>query len=164
MPYPDYRRLPVIPARPSVPCPFAAGTLEVPPGESVGLLDLIHQEINRDVPGTSTQFTISSDPTNQAPVYFGAFMGNPLQKHGPQSIWDGGQSIWDNGQSEWDIDYSPPNEPRPGKLTYKNYGWLLTPQGEPLKFHSSYPGTQTPIGVLQVFSEAPAKIHIVVVE
>ena len=135
-------RYPLVPARPSVPVPFAAGTLRVPAGQPVGLLDLIHQQINRDVPGTSTQFTIESDPCNLAPVYFGAFMGNPLQQDSTE----------------------PSNEARPGALSPLNYGRMLTPMGEPITYRSSYPGTQTPIGVLQVFSEAPAKIHVEVVE
>ena len=135
-------RYPLVPARPSVPVPFAEGTLRIPAGQPVALLDLIHQQINRDVPGTSTQFTISSDPCNVAPIYLGAFMGNPLQQD----------------------ETEPANAARPGALSATNYGRLLTAQGDPIVYRSSYPGTQSPIGVLQVFSEAPAKIHIEVVE
>lgn len=133
---------PLVPARPSVPVPFAAGTLTLPAGQPVGLLDLIHQQINRDVPGTSTQFTIEADPCNQAPVYLGAYMGNPLQANPTQ----------------------PSNEGRPGALSASNYGRSLTFERGPIVYRSSYPGTQTPIGVLQVFSEAAAKIHVEVVE
>jgi hypothetical protein len=133
---------PIVPPRPSVPVPFAAGTVKVPAGAPMSLLDLIHQQINRDVPGTSTQLTISADPCNQTPVYLGAFMGNPLQQD----------------ESE------PSNAGRPGPLSATNYGQMLSPMGEPIEYRSSYPGTQSPIGVLQVFSEAAAKIHIVVVE
>ena len=140
MPHPV--KFPLVPARPSVPCPFAAGTVDVPSMQPVSLLDLIHRDINRDVPGTSTQFTIFPDPRNQAPVYFGAFMGNPLQRD----------------------EHEPSNEPRPGKLDFRNYGRSLTPQGDPIEFYASYPGTQTPIGVIQVFSEPPAKLHVVIVE
>lgn len=178
-------RFPVVPPRPSVPCPFASGTIEIPPWRPVGLLQLIWEQINRDVPGTSTQFNISSDPRNVSPVYLGAFMGNPLQHHGPQSLWDEagpsywdygtsswdhGQSpwddlptIWDNGESEWDVDYEPSNVGRPGPLSPYNYGTILTPMGDPT-FYSSYPGTQCPIGLLQIFSEAPAKVHLVITE
>src|SRR5215475_5662777 len=95
-------KFPLVPPRPSVPCPFAAGTISIFGGQVRSLLDLIHEQINRDVPGTSTQFNITADPSNVAPVYLGAFMGNPLQHHGPQSIWDNGASIWDDGESEWD--------------------------------------------------------------
>lgn len=133
---------PLVPARPSVPLPFAAGTLKVPAGAPVALLDLIHAQINRDVPGTSTQLKIQSDPCNVAPVYFGCYMGNPLQASASE----------------------PANASRPGPLSAQNYGFFLTPMGEPIDFRSSFPGTQSPIGVLQVFSEAPAKIHVTVVE
>ena len=116
------------PPRPSVPCPFVCGSVDVPANQAVSLLSLIQNQVTRDCPGTSTQFTLSASPTNMAPVWLGAFMQIA------------------------------------GALTIKSFGSFLTPMGEPRIYRSSYPGTQTPIGLIQVFSEAPAKLHIEVVE
>jgi hypothetical protein len=184
MPHPDHRRFPVVPPRPSVPLPYLAGTVELL-GEHVhNLLELIWQHINRDCPGTSKQLRVWADPSNQAPVWIGQFAGNPLQKHGEQTVWDEGEvgpsiwdggtshwdgtetvwfdnfSVWDNGKSRWDVEYTKPNEGRPGTLSVKHYGYFLTPMGEPRIYQSAYPGDNTPIGHLQVYSEAPARLHV----
>lgn len=54
--------------------------------------------------------------------------------------------------------------PKTGSLSVHQYAYNLTPMQQPMVYRSSYPGTQTPIGVMQVFSEAPAKLHIEVIE
>lgn len=51
-----------------------------------------------------------------------------------------------------------------GKLSTTHYAFQLTPMAEPRLYRSSYPGNQTAIGRLEVFSQAPAKIHVEVVE
>ena len=45
-------------------------------------------------------------------------------------------------------------------LSCSNYGAMLTPLGEERRYRASYPGTGTPQGFIQVFSEAAAKIHV----
>jgi hypothetical protein len=168
-PHLDHRKFPVVPPHPSVAIPYAAGTVTLAPGEVNGLLQLIWEQINRDVPGTSTELRVSPDPTNVAPVYFGQFMGKPLQRRGAQSIWDQGQSVWDGtpppeGVSQWDKEYERPNKARPGELNAQNFGFFITPQGDPRVYRSTYPGGSNGIGNIQVFSEAPAKIHVEVYE
>lgn len=49
-------------------------------------------------------------------------------------------------------------------LSCNNYGAILTPMGEERRYRASYPGTGTPQGVMQVFSEAAAKLHVEVNE
>lgn len=49
-------------------------------------------------------------------------------------------------------------------LGCNNYGAILTPMGEERRYRGTYPGHGTPQGVQQVFSEAPAKLHVEVVE
>ena len=49
-------------------------------------------------------------------------------------------------------------------LSCTNYGAMLTPLGEERRYRGTYPGHGTPQGVMQVFSEAPAKLHIEVNE
>lgn len=110
--------------QPSVPVPYVAGTITVPVGQAVGVLQLIHQQINPHCPGTSVEFRISADPGNQVPVFIG-----------------GGQVIG--------------NEP----VSCTNYGAVLTP-GEERRYRASYPGTGTPQGLMQVFAEAAAKLHV----
>ena|SRR5215475_5973893 len=51
-----------------------------------------------------------------------------------------------------------------GKLTVKNSAYNLTPMAPPRLYRSSYPGSSTAIGRLQVLSEAPAKLHVEVQE
>jgi hypothetical protein len=113
----------MFPPRPSVPVPYLAGTISVPAGKAVGVLVLIHQQIDPNCPGTSVEFRISADPSNQTPVFIGQIMGD---------------------------------EP----LSCTNYGAILTPMGEERRYRASYPGTGTPQGMMQVFSEAPAKLHV----
>ena len=45
-------------------------------------------------------------------------------------------------------------------ISCTNYGGVLTPMGEARRYRASYPGTGTPQGLMQVFSEAPAKLHV----
>ena len=45
-------------------------------------------------------------------------------------------------------------------LSCTNYGAALTPMGEERVYCASYPGTGTPQSFIQLFSEAPAKIHV----
>lgn len=116
------------PPRPSVPPPFVAGTVEVPADQPVSLLDLIHQYISRDCPGTSSEFMIWPEPTNQAPVWIGAHMQLP------------------------------------GKLGTQSFGYYLTPMSDPRVYRSSYPGGSTVIGVVQVYSQPPARLHVEVQE
>ncbi|HEY6373458.1 MAG TPA: hypothetical protein VIX37_22975 [Candidatus Sulfotelmatobacter sp.] len=118
----------VIPPRPSVPTPFVSGTVDIPPDRPVSLLDLIHEQISRNCPGTSTEFQIWPEPTNVAPVWIGAFMQIP------------------------------------GRLSITSFGYILTPMASPRIYRSSYPGTSTVIGVIQVYSQPPAKLHIEVQE
>lgn len=113
----------MLPPRPSVPIPYFAGTISVPAGKVSGVLDLIWK-VSPNVPGTSVEFRISADPSNEAPVFIGS--GDDLG--------------------------------------CDNYGGILTPMGEERRYRASYPGTGTPQGVMQVFSEAPAKIHVEVNE
>lgn len=127
---------PVIPARPSVPVPYCAGTVTIEPNQPTSLLELIHDQINRDCPGTGVEFQIWPEPTNQAPVWIGAYMANPR--------------LGDSAD--------------PGKLSIKHFGFYLTPMADPRIYHASYPGTGTPIGVVQVFSQAPAKLHVEIIE
>ena len=124
-----------IQARPSVPCPYVAGTVKIEPDKPSSLLELIHDQINRDCPGTSTEFQIAPDPTNMAPVWIGAHMA-----------------------------HSHEGENEPGALGVKSFGYSLTPMAQPRIYRSSYPGTSTVIGVVQVYSEAPAKLHVEVQE
>lgn len=50
-------------------------------------------------------------------------------------------------------------------LNCNNYGAQLTPNSGERRYRASYPGTGTPQGVMQVFSEAPAnKFHFEVNE
>ena len=126
----------MIPARPSVPIPFFAGMLTITPGTPLSLLELIHDQINRDCPGTSCEFQLWPNPTNMAPVWIGSYMSNPRIG----------------------------NPDNPGALGVKQYGYYLTPMAQPRLYRSSYPGGSTAIGVLQVFSEAPAKLHVEVME
>ena len=65
-----------IPPRPSVPTPYVSGTITVPANKVSGVLDLIHEQLNRDCPGTSVEFRISADPSNLVPVFLGANMGS----------------------------------------------------------------------------------------
>ena len=114
----------MLPPRPSVPIPYVAGTIKLEAGKVSGVLELIHQQLNENCPGTSVEFRISADPANVAPVFIGQ-----------QSI--GGEPLGCN-----------------------NYGAALTPGGEERRYRASYPGTGTPQGMMQVFSEAPAKLHV----
>lgn len=118
---------PFRPARPSVPAPYIAGRLELEPGKPHNLIDLIHDQLGLDCPGTSTEFRIRAHPTNMAPIWIGAFM------------------------------------PKPGALSIHQFADTLSPMQERV-YRSSYPGTQTPIGVIQVFSEASAKLTVEVIE
>ena len=52
----------------------------------------------------------------------------------------------------------------PGPLDVTKYAYYLTPMAEPRLYRSSYPGTSTVIGVVQVFSQPPAKLHVEVQE
>jgi hypothetical protein len=149
---------------PSVPIPYAAGVVELLGGVVENLLQLIWEQINRDVPGTSVELRVMAAPTNLAPVFIGAAMSKPLQKFGAQSIWDDGLSIWDNGESQWDQQFTPANDPNPGKLSPKTFGSQITPLGEPRVYRSTYPGGSNGIGNLQVFSEPPAKLHVEIYE
>lgn len=127
------------PPRPSVPIPYCAGTIKLEAGKVRGVLELIHEQINRNCPGTSVEFRISADPSNQAPVFLGQQNLGFIDSNG------GG-----NGGD--------------GSLGCDNYGAILTPMGEERRYRASYPGTGTPQGVLQAFSEADAKLHIEVNE
>lgn len=49
-------------------------------------------------------------------------------------------------------------------LSCDNYGAALYPLGEERRYRGTYPGHGTPQGVQQVFSEAPAKLHVEVNE
>ena len=49
-------------------------------------------------------------------------------------------------------------------LGCNNYGAILTPMGEERRYRGTYPGHGTPQGVMQVFTEAPAKLHVEVNE
>jgi hypothetical protein len=60
------------PPRSSVPAPYVAGTITVAAGKTYGLLELIHQQLFLDVPGTSVEFRIEADATNAAPIFVGA--------------------------------------------------------------------------------------------
>lgn len=127
------------PPRPSVPIPYCAGTIRLKPGEVKGVLELIWDQINKNCPGTSVEYRITADIGNEAPVFIGqnnlGFVGN-----GEGNDGNGGAT-----------------------LNCHNYGAALGP-GEERRYRASYPGTGTPQGVQQVFSEAPAKIHIEVNE
>ena len=114
----------MLPPRPSVPVPYLAGTISVPAGKISGVLELIWEQLNERCPGTSVEFRISADPSNQTPVFIGSG----------------------------------------SNLSCDNYGGILTPMGEERRYRASYPGTGTPQGVMQVFSEAPAKLHFEVNE
>lgn len=113
-----------LPPSPSVPAPYVAGTISVPAGKVSGVLELIHQQLKRNCPGTSVEFRISADPSNAVPVFIG------------QGIPDG------------------------DPLSCTNYGAILTPMGEERRYRASYPGTGTPQGMMQVFAEADAKLHV----
>lgn len=128
----------VFPPRPSVPPPYVAGTVDIPANRPVSLLRLIQDQINRDAPGTSVEFMIWPNPENQAPIWIGAAMAHAYNPAG------GDSSL-------------------PGPLDFESYGYFLTPMGQPRVYHSTYPGASTAIGVLQVFSQAPAKLHVEVV-
>jgi len=54
--------------------------------------------------------------------------------------------------------------PGAGPLSVEQYAYSLSPMQDPIVYRSSYPGTQTPVGMMQVFSEAPAKLHVEVIE
>lgn len=114
----------MLPPRPSVPVPYLAGTISVPAGKATGVLQLIWEQLDPNCPGTSVEFRIVADPSNETPVYIG----------------------------------SQPD------LGCDNYGGILTPMGEDRRYRASYPGTGTPQGVMRVFSEAPAKLHVEVNE
>ena len=118
----------VIPPRPSVPAPYIAGRLTLEPGKPHNLIDLIHEQLGLDAPGSSTEFRIWANPSNKAPIWVGAYM------------------------------------PKTGPLSVHQYAYSLTPMQEPIVYRSSYPGTQTPVGRLQLFSEVECKIHVEIVE
>lgn len=108
---------------PSVPTAYVAGTITVPAGKPVGVLQLIQQQLNPNCPGTSVEFRIQADASNVAPVFIGqGTPGNPV--------------------------------------SCSNNGGSLTPMGPYRKYRASYPGSGTPQGEMQVFSEAPAKLHV----
>ena len=137
---PPHTRPRAIPPRPSVPPPYIAGLVRLPINKPVSLLELIHEQINRDCPGTSVEFMIWPNPTNQAPIYIGSHMAH---RYDP-----------DYGDSEM-----------PGKLDFEHFAYYLTPMSPPRIYRSSYPGTSTAIGVIQVFSQAPnSKLHVEVME
>jgi hypothetical protein len=170
----DFKRFPVVPPRPSVPLPYLAGTLTLQPMIVYNLLELIWNQINRDCPGTSKQLRVWADPANKTPVYVGQYAGKPIQRRGAQSVWDGvpppyGKSVWDGtpppeGKSQWDKEFDKPNVSIPGQVSPQHFGYFLTPMGEPRIYQSAYPGDNTPIGHLQVFSQALAKLHVEVNE
>lgn len=108
---------------PSVPTAYVAGTITVPAGKAVGVLQLIQQQLNPNCPGTSVEFRIEADAGNVAPVFIG--QGSPDQP-----------------------------------VSCDNYGGQLAPMGGRRKYRASYPGSGTPQGEMQVFSEAPAKLHV----
>lgn len=114
--------------RPSVPTPYVAGTIAIPPNQPVSLLALIQDQIAPDCPGTSVEFLLYADPTNVAPVWVGA-----ASRLG-------------------------------GAVNTVQSAYNLTPMGEPRLYRSGYPGTSTAIGVVQVLSQAPAKLHVEVQE
>jgi hypothetical protein len=62
--------------QPSVPVPYVSGTITIPAGKAVGVLQLIHEQINPHCPGTSVEFRISADPSNVSPIFIGQIMGN----------------------------------------------------------------------------------------
>lgn len=47
-----------------------------------------------------------------------------------------------------------------GPLSATNYAYQLTATGPPRVYRSAYPGTNTPIGELQVFSTAVSVLHV----
>lgn len=108
------------------------------PGVVYGVLELIWDQISERCPGTSVEYRITADMGNVAPVFIGQ---NNLG-------FIGGNGNDGNGGAT---------------LNCHNYGAALGP-GEERRYRASYPGTGTPQGVQQVFSEAPAKIHIEVNE
>lgn len=108
-----------LPPNPSVPCAYVSGTITVPAGKSVGVLELIWEQLKHNCPGTSVEFRISADPTNTVPVFIGT-----------------------------------------GQVSCSNYGSTLTPMTGERHYRASYPGTGTPQGLMQVFAEAEAKLHI----
>lgn len=128
----------VNPPRPSVPPPYVGGTVILPTNLVVNLIDLIHLQINKDAPGTSTEFMISADANNQAPVYVGSAAGNAYNPAGGSN-------------------FTP--------LSIVSFSYMLTPTACPRVYRSSYPGGSTPIGILQVLSQAPGAIlHIEAME
>lgn len=47
-----------------------------------------------------------------------------------------------------------------GPLSDTNYAYKLTASSPPRLYRSSFPGTSTPIGELQVFAASPAILHV----
>jgi hypothetical protein len=47
-----------------------------------------------------------------------------------------------------------------GAVSASNWAYQLTPGGEARGYRSTYPGTNTPLGEIEVFSPAPAILHI----
>lgn len=47
-----------------------------------------------------------------------------------------------------------------GPLSATNYAYRLTPTGLPRIYRSTYPGSSTPIGDLQVWAAAAAVLHV----
>lgn len=107
----------------ATPTSYVAGTITVPAGKPVGVLQLIRDQLNPNCPGTSVEFRIAADAANVAPVFIGQISGdNPI--------------------------------------SCSNNGGSLTPMGPARKYRASFPGSGTPQGEMQVFSEAPAKLHV----
>jgi hypothetical protein len=46
------------------------------------------------------------------------------------------------------------------EVSCTNYGAVLTPMSGERKYRASFPGSGTPQGLIQVFAEANAKIHV----
>jgi len=112
---------------PSTPCPYVSGTITVPADKPVGVLELIHQQLNPNAPGTGVEFRISADPSNSGPVFLGQI-----------------------------YDAIP--------LSCTNYGASLSPGGPERIYRASFPGTGTPQGMMQVYSEAGgAKLHVEII-
>lgn len=69
-----------IPPRPSVPPPYVAGRVLVPPGAPANLLSLVQQQLDPDCPGAAVEVALTADASNGGSIYLGAYSyrGGPL--------------------------------------------------------------------------------------
>jgi hypothetical protein len=95
----------------AVPASYVAGTINLPANIVFNLLELIQQQVNRNCPGSATEFVIAADPLNTGSVIVGA--ASPIS--GPLSA------------TNYSFKLAPTSPPRVYRSTYPGNS---TPLGE----------------------------------